>query len=330
MQRAEPAAAGDRLVEHRAARHFGHVLPEVADGQLPRDRHVALVRLFLADDHAEERRLAGAVGADQSDFFAWIELKGRVDEQHLAAVLFADAGERNHSGSLTFNSAPKSIVRSLSCAAHLASVATLVATRPSNTVLPSATTVIGFEKSNAVRRQQQRELGYAPRGRGHRVAVLPEIDAAGRLRVPEDRHRPHHRRRIVGALQLDLISAAGHDNGHRLAFVVNRQQVENRNARRDCLRVDPGNDVVRQHAEARGIAAGDDRRDARAGGADPEIQLRRGSEVVEIVERLALDLRRGQPVDDQPVARLAVAVPSLSHVSVSGSGFRGCAVTNAS
>ena len=59
----EPAAAGDRLVEHRAARHLLDVLAEVADGQLLRDRDLALVGRLLAHDHAEERRLAGAVRA---------------------------------------------------------------------------------------------------------------------------------------------------------------------------------------------------------------------------------------------------------------------------
>ena len=39
---ADAAAAGNRLVEHRAARHLLDVLPEVADGQLPRHRHLAL------------------------------------------------------------------------------------------------------------------------------------------------------------------------------------------------------------------------------------------------------------------------------------------------
>ena len=44
VQVAEPAAAGDRLVEHRAAGHLLDVLAEVADGQLLRHRHVAFVR----------------------------------------------------------------------------------------------------------------------------------------------------------------------------------------------------------------------------------------------------------------------------------------------
>ncbi len=93
VQIADAAAAGDGLVEHRAALHLLHVLAEVADGQLLRNRDVALVGVFLADDHAEERGLAGAVGADQADLLAGVQLKGGVDEDQLLAVLLVDIGK---------------------------------------------------------------------------------------------------------------------------------------------------------------------------------------------------------------------------------------------
>ena len=54
------------------------------------------VRHFLADDHPEQRRLAGAVRPDEADLFAGIELEGGVDEEDLPAVLLADARKRNH------------------------------------------------------------------------------------------------------------------------------------------------------------------------------------------------------------------------------------------
>jgi hypothetical protein len=91
MQIAGASAAEDRLVEHRAPGHLLDVLPEVADGQLFRHRHVAVVGYLFADDHPEERRLARTVRADEADFFARIELEGGVDEQHLAAILLVDA-----------------------------------------------------------------------------------------------------------------------------------------------------------------------------------------------------------------------------------------------
>ena len=58
VQIAHAAAAGDGFVEHRAALHLLHVLAEVADGEPLRNRDVALVGRFLADDHAEQRGLA--------------------------------------------------------------------------------------------------------------------------------------------------------------------------------------------------------------------------------------------------------------------------------
>src|SRR6185295_9280576 len=93
---AEAAAAGDGFVEDGASRHLLDVLPEVADGQLLRHRHVAFVRLFLARDQAEDRRLARAVGPDEADLLAGVELERGVDEENLASVLFADFRKRDH------------------------------------------------------------------------------------------------------------------------------------------------------------------------------------------------------------------------------------------
>ena len=96
MQIAGAPAAGDGFIEHRPALHLLHVLAEVADGQLLGNRDVAFVGIFFADDHAEERGLAGAVGADQADLLAGVQLKGSVDEDQLLAVLLVDVGKRNH------------------------------------------------------------------------------------------------------------------------------------------------------------------------------------------------------------------------------------------
>src|SRR5437763_14048262 len=96
MKIADAAAAENRLVQYRAPGAFLDVLPEVADGQFLRDRHLALIRDFFARDQAEEGRLAGSVRADQAYGLAGIELKRSVDEQNLFAVLLADAGQRNH------------------------------------------------------------------------------------------------------------------------------------------------------------------------------------------------------------------------------------------
>ena len=108
MQVAEAAAAGDGLVEHRSAAHLLDVLAEVADRELLRDRHVALVWRLLADDHAEERGLAGAVRPDQAHLLARIDLEGGVDEENLPAVLLADVGERDHGSIMSVGRARRS------------------------------------------------------------------------------------------------------------------------------------------------------------------------------------------------------------------------------
>ena len=90
MQVAGAAAAENRLVQHRPALHFLHILPEIADRQPLRHRHVAFIRRLFADDHPKEGGLARAVRSDETDSVTGIELKGRVDEKHLSAVLLAD------------------------------------------------------------------------------------------------------------------------------------------------------------------------------------------------------------------------------------------------
>ena len=60
------------------------------------DGHLALVGLLLAGDHPEQRRLAGAVGADEADLLALQERRGGLDEEDLVAVLLADVVETNH------------------------------------------------------------------------------------------------------------------------------------------------------------------------------------------------------------------------------------------
>ena len=100
VQVADPAAAGDHLVDDGSAGHLLDVLAEVADRRPLRHGHLAVVGGLLADDHAEERRLAAAVGPDQADLVAGVELERRVDEQHLLAVLLGDVVERDHKSAI--------------------------------------------------------------------------------------------------------------------------------------------------------------------------------------------------------------------------------------
>ncbi len=91
VQIAQPPAAGNGLVQHRASGHLFDVLAKVADGQLLRHEDFAVVGVLLAGDHPEERGLARAIGTDEPDLFTGIELERGVDEENLAAVLLADA-----------------------------------------------------------------------------------------------------------------------------------------------------------------------------------------------------------------------------------------------
>jgi len=78
------------------ARHLAHVLAEITDRHAGIDRHLTIVGPILAGDHAEERRLAGAIGPDESHLLSLLDAHRRVDEQDLMAVLLADVVETNH------------------------------------------------------------------------------------------------------------------------------------------------------------------------------------------------------------------------------------------
>jgi hypothetical protein len=95
VQVTQPPAARDRLVDHAAPAH------RPRPGGSSRSRRAsapddAVVGLLLANDQAEERRLARAVGADESDLVAGVELEARFDEQEAAAVVLRDVVEDDH------------------------------------------------------------------------------------------------------------------------------------------------------------------------------------------------------------------------------------------
>ena len=78
------------------ARHLADILAEIADGHASLDRDLALVGEFLRGGEAEQRGLAGTVGADQADLLALEQGRLRLDENDLMAVLLADIVETNH------------------------------------------------------------------------------------------------------------------------------------------------------------------------------------------------------------------------------------------
>src|SRR5579883_1251422 len=98
MRIAHPPAARDGFIERRAPAHLLDILAEIADGEPLRHGDLALIGIFLADNHAEERRLARPIRPDQPDALAGIQLKRGVDEDELLAILLVDRGEGNHYG----------------------------------------------------------------------------------------------------------------------------------------------------------------------------------------------------------------------------------------
>jgi len=67
-------------------------LPEIADRKPFRHRNLAVVGSFLANQDAEQRRLTGAVGSAQADFFT----RFNIDEDQLPALLLLNIREGDH------------------------------------------------------------------------------------------------------------------------------------------------------------------------------------------------------------------------------------------
>ena len=116
---AEASASRDRLVENGPPGHLVDLLLEVADRELLRHGHVAVVGVLFARDEPEDRRLAGPVRADEADLLAGVELEGGVDEEDLPAVLLADARKaRSRAADDSRTARARRIIRSSRCGEH--------------------------------------------------------------------------------------------------------------------------------------------------------------------------------------------------------------------
>ena len=71
-------------------------LIDVSQGNRLADTNLAAIGLFLTYDHAKQRRLAGAVGADHADDTAGRELERHVVHQQVITVGFADSFRFDH------------------------------------------------------------------------------------------------------------------------------------------------------------------------------------------------------------------------------------------
>ena len=101
-------ATEEHVHEHRLTIREREILVDHLDAEAPRvarigehsvasiDRDVAGRRAMHARDHFHERRLAGAVVADQRDDFARIDLEAEVVDRDVAAEFLAQVREAEH------------------------------------------------------------------------------------------------------------------------------------------------------------------------------------------------------------------------------------------
>ena len=85
--------------EHEVGRAFlglGHVLRDFGDAPARRHRAVAGVGVQAAGEEREQRRLAGAVAADQADLFARLDGQAGAVEDELDATAKRELGENEH------------------------------------------------------------------------------------------------------------------------------------------------------------------------------------------------------------------------------------------
>src|SRR5215468_1102659 len=91
-------AAGDLLPYRLLAVERVARLVDIAEMYRLADGDGALVRLLLVGDHAKQRGLAGAVGANDADNAAGRQLEAEIVDQLTLAVAFAQPLEINHIG----------------------------------------------------------------------------------------------------------------------------------------------------------------------------------------------------------------------------------------
>ncbi len=89
-------AAGDFLVDRVGRRESIAVLVDVAQLDGRADANLAAVGLLLADDHAKQRGLADAVGADDAHDAAGRQAEAEVVDQQLVAITLGEVLGLDH------------------------------------------------------------------------------------------------------------------------------------------------------------------------------------------------------------------------------------------
>ena len=96
-----PVAVAHQEVEGCFTWQKGIVLPEVAQPQPRMPDDFAAVEFLLAEDHAEQRALAGTVSSNEADFAVVGNRGARIFEEHLVTVAFGgvlDLEQDGHGG----------------------------------------------------------------------------------------------------------------------------------------------------------------------------------------------------------------------------------------
>ena len=90
LDRDEIGGAGEDVVAQRQPALQRGALVVERDARALRERELAAVHLALAGEHAQQRRLAGAVRPGQRDALAALDLEGDAVEKHVSGELLAE------------------------------------------------------------------------------------------------------------------------------------------------------------------------------------------------------------------------------------------------
>ena len=96
LGRQDVGVRGQHLVDDRVIGDLLDLLRQEADAQVLAGADLAAVERHLPHDEAEQRGLAGAVGPDQPDAHARLDVQAGLVEERLAAEGFGDVGEVKH------------------------------------------------------------------------------------------------------------------------------------------------------------------------------------------------------------------------------------------
>ena len=226
VQVAEPAAAGDRLVEHRPAGHLLDVLAEVADRQScaapTRRPRRAAPRPTIMRKSVVLPEPFGPTSPTFSPGLSWNDASTNRTWRPYCLLMPENAIMAWVRQDRPCSSAPKSIVRSLSRGGPLEERADAGRHPPVEHRAAVGDHRDGLREVEHVGREQQRERRHALRRRADRVAVADEIDAAA---GPPARGKERDDARLLAVVEREVVDVGQVLSRLRLAELVDDQPV---------------------------------------------------------------------------------------------------------